>query len=306
MASNRSNINICIVSDGTDSLIQSREVAARLSPEGNITKIYKDETLTDNFPDLAIGVGFNVTEALVSIKQNSKGKTKIAVILDPLKSYEDFDFIILPAYEPYKIKGDNVIRTTGLINFVNDNYLAAQKFDLENHPKFKFLRDMNLKPPFVTVVIGGRHTGGNIDEFDVENIAGKINEIVSINGGTALITTSKRSETLVPEVLRRELKVPYFLYDYKTRNTENPYGVFLALANEILVTGESVRMLSETCSTGKPVRIYCPRAYGFQYKPLIDELISQGNAFDFSGHTPNVINKLDEAGRVAAIIRNKL
>ncbi len=300
------SLKICIVSDGTDTIMQSREVAARLSPEGNITKIYKDETITENFPDLAIGVGFNVTDALVSIKNNSKGKTKIAVMLDPLKNYEDFDFIILPAYEPYKIKTNNVIRTTGLINFVNQNYIEAQKYEYQNHPKYKFLRNINtLKPPFLSVIIGGRHTGGTIDEYDTENIATRINEIVSASGGSALITTSRRSEVHVPEILRQELKVPYFLYDYKTRNTENPYGVFLALADEIIVTGESVRMLSETCSVGKPVRIYCPRAYGFQYKPLIDDLLKGGHASDFIGPLTGT-KKLDEAGRVADIIRKGL
>jgi mitochondrial fission protein ELM1 len=297
---------IFVVSDGTDSITQSYQLALRLTSPENITKIYKDDTTSSPYLELAIGVGFNVTEQLVNIKQQSGGKTKIAIILDPLAHYDKFDFIILPSYEPYKVTG-NVLRTTGLINFVNDEYLAAQKAEFQTHPKYEFLRKANLKPPFLTVVIGGRHTGGNIDVEDTKIIADKINQLVSSSNGTALITTSKRTELAVSETLKQNLKVPYFLYDYKLRETENPYGVFLALADEIIVTGESVRMMSECCSTGKPVRIYRPRKYGFQYAPLGDEFINAGHAFEFNSAPPLPrAQKLDEAVRIAAIISKSL
>jgi mitochondrial fission protein ELM1 len=335
--------SICIVSDGTDSLTQSRELALRLTTPDHITKIYKDEgfdnisplisvssraeprdltykldsstsfprkrvhsTQNDKFvlPRLAIGVGFNVTETLVKLKQQSGGKTKIAIILDPLSHYEQFDFIILPSYEPYKITGSNVIRTTGLINFVNTKYLNLQKMEYDTHEKYKFLRVKKLKPPFLTVTIGGRHTGGNISAEDTKILAKKINELVLASGGTALITTSHRTEPVVSEVLEDNLDIPYFLYDYKKRESENPYGVFLALASEIIVTGESVRMMSEACSSGKAVRIYRPLEYGFQYKPLIDELIKDSYALEFNSPPPVHLTKLDEAGRVAQIIKD--
>ena len=300
---NPDGLNICIVSDGTDTIKQSRELALRLTSAKNITKIYKDEGFNlETYPNLAIGVGFNVTETLVKLKEQSNGKTKIAIILDPLSQYDKFDFIILPSYEPYKIQGQNVIRTTGLINFVNKNYINLQKAEYEAHEKYKFLRNKRLKPPYLTVIIGGRHTGGNISEDDAKELAKHINKIVSKNKGTALITTSHRTELVVSEVLESNLDVPYFLYDYKLRQSENPYGVFLALADEIIVTGESVRMMSEACSTGKPVRIYRPREYGFQYKPLIDELITINAATEIDSKNQNA-TRLDEARRVAEIIK---
>jgi mitochondrial fission protein ELM1 len=261
--------------------VQSKELAKNISPTGNITQIYKDETLQKDFPDLAIGVGFNVADSLISIKKNSNNKTKIAIILDPLKNYKDFDFIILPSYEPYKIKSDNILRTFGLINFVNKNYLKGKIFELENHPKYEFFKLLEAKSPYLAVVLGGYHTGGNITIKDAEKITNKINQIINEKGGTALITTSRRTEIQVTEFLKENLNVPFFLYDYKSRNTENPYGIFLALADEIMVTGDSVRMMSECCSAGKKVRIYVPDNLGFQYKPLIQELIENKFAKEF-------------------------
>ncbi len=300
-------INILLVSDGTNTITQSRELALRLTKAANISVINRDDvteaTLTQ-FPDLAIGVGFNVTEALVKIKGLSCNKTKIAIILDPLTYYEKFDFIILPSYEPYKVTG-NIIRTTGLINFVNRPYMNLQKMAYDTNDKYRFLRRRKLKYPFLTTIIGGRHTGGNIDIEDTKIITKEINRIVLKTGGSALITTSPRTEPHVSETLEQNLDVPYFIYDYKLRETENPYGIFLALADRIIVTGESVRMMSESCSTGKPVNIYRPRQYGFQYEPLVNEMINGGYAAELGDDTPHP-NKLDEAGRVAEIIKRSL
>jgi mitochondrial fission protein ELM1 len=300
-------LKVCLVSDGTDSIAQSREVALRLAGLDNITRLYKDDAPepAPHQPDLAIGVGFNVTDTLVKMKESSGGKTKIAVILDPLAHYEKFDFIILPSYEPYKVPG-NILWTKGLINFVNRDYLALKKAEFEAHEKYRFLRDKKLQGPYLLAIIGGRHTGGNIDEEDATTLAEKINSIIAAKGGTALISTSRRTELKVSEVLRNKLKVPYFLYDYKLREIENPYGVFLAMANEIIVTGESVRMMSECCSSGAKVRIYRPRQYGFQYKPLIDEFISNKHAVEFDFDEAFTPAPLDEAARVATIIKNSL
>jgi mitochondrial fission protein ELM1 len=305
-------MKIWIVSDGTDSIVQSYELAKNLASADNIYKIYKDEfnpnldELGGNYPDLAIGVGFNVADILVNIKEKSLGKTKIAIILDPLKYYEKFDFIILPSYEPYKVQG-NVIWTVGLLNFVNEKFISENLLEYKNFEKYKFLRDKNLKSPFLTAIIGGRHTGGNVDDKDAEIIANKINELVLVSGGTALISTSRRTEVSTTETLKNKIKVPAIFYDYKSRQFENPYGVFLALADEIMVTGESVRMMSECCSTGKKVRIYRPQNYGFQYDSLINEFINNGYALEFGDENFNTkTKKLDEASRVAGLILEKL
>ncbi len=295
--------NIWVISDGTDSITQSMQLALNLTSATNIRKIYKDDGhIQAPYPDLAIGVGFNVTDTLLDIKAKSGGVSKIAIILDPLKEYEKFDFIILPNYEPYKITGSNVIRTTGLMNFVNAQYQVQMLDEYNNAEKFRYLRELKLQPPFLTVVIGGHHTGGNISADDALKITDKINHIIRKNGGTALITTSRRTEVQVPEIIKQNITVPHFIYDYKKREYENPYGVFLSLAHEIIVTGESVRMMSECCSTNKKIRIFRPEKYGFQYAPLIDELIAKGHAVEFDNDAEFTPNHLNEARSIADII----
>lgn len=304
--SKKSPLKVLIVSDGTDTIVQSRELTKNITNKKYIFEFNRLEAnSTKIIHDLAIGVGYNVTDTLLGIKERSNGKTKIAIILDPLKNYADFDFIILPSYEPYNINTSNIIKSTGLINFVNERYL--KNYARKNKKKFAFIEKLNLPKPYVSVIIGGKHTGGNISEEDIKVIMDRVNEIVLQKGGSALISTSRRTEKICSEAIRKNIKAPYFLYDYSVRDNENPYSYFLAISDEIIVTGESVRMMSEACSSGKNVRIYKPIQYGFQYKSLIDELINNNNAVDLMDKNFDTKNfktsALDEAKRIGNLLQ---
>ena len=61
------------------------------------------------------------------------------------------------------------------------------------------------------------------------------------------------------------------------RDGENPYAGFLAWADRIVVTPDSVNMLSEACATGKPVCTFAPQ-------PIAGKLAAFHRALRGSGH----------------------
>src|SRR5690606_28139930 len=72
-------------------------------------------------------------------------------------------------------------------------------------------------------------------------------------GGALLITPSRRTRTDTLEVLARGVAgTPHFLWD---GGGDNPYFAFLSLADAIVVTEDSVNMVTEAAGTGKPVYI---------------------------------------------------
>jgi len=295
---------IWVVTDGTEAVVQAMELAKRITDEKNIVQFDRmaAHSHSKGYPDFAIGARMGVADTLLGIKARSGGKTAIVQILDPQKNHKDFDYIILPSYEPYKVDG-RVISTIGLINYINDKVLEKAKQDLEKSKAFEYLRKKNLKAPFIAVMIGGKHVGGNVEEQDGRKLAEKLNYIIGRKGGTALISTSKRTEFTALRGFREVIKVPHFIYDYKIREYDNPYDIFLHLAEEVIVTGDSVRMMSEACSAGKKVRIFRPQELGFQYVPLLEELIRGGYAIDFeTPETEYGCDRLDEAGRIASMI----
>ncbi len=297
---------IWLVSDGSDTLVQSRELAQNLGNQKYISEFNKLSANSQfSYPDYAIGVGYKIADDLISIKERSKNKTKIITILDPLKDYEKFDFIILPSYEPYNIKAENIIYSRGLINYVNKSFLKREA----NNKKYDFIKKLNLAKPFTTLIIGGKHTGGNIDEEDAFYLAKRLNKIIAKKDGTLLISSSRRTEDLTIKTLIKNLNIPFYFYNYNLRQIENPYNYFLAISDEIIVTGDSVRMMSEAVSSGKNVRIYSPKKLGFQYYPLINEFLENNNAVNLEDEFfDNNLYKtlpINEAERIAKLILNK-
>jgi len=68
-----------------------------------------------------------------------------------------------------------------------------------------------------------------------------------------LITPSRRTDAEAIRVLEAAIAtVPYFLWDGAG---ENPYFGLLGLADYIVVTSDSVNMVSEGAATGKPVYV---------------------------------------------------
>src|SRR3546814_9290061 len=66
-------------------------------------------------------------------------------------------------------------------------------------------------------------------------------------------TPSRRTGRRNEEILRRgRAGLPAEIWD---GDGENPYFGILALADHVVVTGDSVNMVSEAASTGKPVHV---------------------------------------------------
>jgi mitochondrial fission protein ELM1 len=61
---------------------------------------------------------------------------------------------------------------------------------------------------------------------------------------------------VVADVLESALTVPVILHRYRRDDPDNPYFGVLSLADALVVTSDSVAMLSEAAATGRPVYIF--------------------------------------------------
>src|SRR5207248_760731 len=84
-------------------------------------------------------------------------------------------------------------------------------------------------------------------------IADAIAAIVRSTGGSAVVTPSRRTGEAGLALLRGRLAgLPCAIWD---GTGDNPYYAYLAIADALLVTADSVSMVSEAAATGKPVHI---------------------------------------------------
>lgn len=266
---------ITVIHDNSYRAVQAIEVARRLEKIPSTKRIL-------------ITCGLEVVDKAIAAKQ--PGDILIS-ILDPQKNHEAFDLIFVPRHDPHP-NLPNIKTTLGIINHINPDLLASQ-------PQLEFQAKAGRE--VIAVLIGGRHIGGNFSSNDAAKLANIINKADC----TALVTTSKRTEEKAVKTLKAELWKTALFFDYnKDGLAANPYLQILAGADKIITTADSVRMCSESCSSGKPVFIFTPEKLHFSYAALRDSLYKADAAFDVGQlNSAKKTKTLDEAGRVAELIR---
>jgi len=114
----------------------------------------------------------------------------------------------------------------------------------------------HLPKPFVAVIIGGNSGPYSFDLRAAERLAKQASALAERLGGSLLVTTSARTAPESAAAFCRHVTAPSYVYEWKQGDPDNPYFAFLGLADEVVVTGDSMSMLAEACATRKPVHIF--------------------------------------------------
>ncbi|MBE9552719.1 MAG: mitochondrial fission ELM1 family protein, partial [Proteobacteria bacterium] len=139
-----------------------------------------------------------------------------------------------------------------------------------------------------------------------ERLADGLARICEESGCGLLITASRRTGPENEALLRERLKgLPAEIWDGAG---DNPYFAFLGLADSIIVTSDSVNMVSEACYTGKPVHVFrLPGGGGTKFDRFHESLVETGITRPFEGQLENwQYDPLDERTALAAEILGKL
>ena len=202
------------------------------------------DRLTPPWPDIVIAAGRQTVAPALAIKSASYGRAFCVQIQDPVSRRDRFDVVAAPRHD--RISGDNIVETAGALTAITQAALdaAADRFA----DTFA-----NLPKPLVAVLIGGSNGRYRMTEQTTIRLAGGLNRLSREHGVGLAITASRRTGERNKARLCSEL-------DDQSRwfwdgQGENPYLGLLALAEAIVVTADSVSMVSESCSTGKPVYV---------------------------------------------------
>jgi mitochondrial fission protein ELM1 len=199
--------------------------------------------LTPPWPDAVIGCGRNAVRPALAIKRASGGRTVAAHIQDPRFGRGHFDLMIVPQHD--RLRGPRVLVTQGAVHRVTPLRLAAE---IRRFPALA-----TLPRPIVGVLVGGANDAYRLDTEKLGEIAGRIACAVGRCGGSIVATPSRRTGPDGVRLLRERLaEVPGHVWD---GSGENPYFAYLAVADALIVTCDSVSMVSEAAATGKPVHI---------------------------------------------------
>ena len=245
------------------------------------------------WPAVAIATGRRLAPALRYIKRMSPS-TFAVQIMSPMMDTKYFDAVLLPSHD--KREGENIYVTLGAPNRVTQAKIAEQAA--------KWRLKLNLHAPVTALLLGGGTDEGEMQVSDAEALW---RELGPLRQGSLLVTTSRRTPPLVQAFFKETIKPPHLFFRYG--DAENPYLAFLGMADRIVVTADSVSMLSEACMTGKPVYSFLPgAAMKPKHLPFLAELEATGHLRPLAQFDQDWVGgrPLDEAGRMAVILREKL
>jgi mitochondrial fission protein ELM1 len=196
------------------------------------------------WPDLLIAVGRHTMAVSRGVRRWSKGKTFVVQVQNPRWPSDQFDAVIPPRHD--KLKGRNVIPVTGSVHRVTPEKIEAE------YALFRDLIDP-LPHPRVAILIGGTSKAFDLSEERATRLVAEIALAVETEGGSILLTFSRRTPEPARAAMTAKLKrLPGLIWDDQP---PNPYFAFLGAADYILATEDSTNMATEAASTGKPVFI---------------------------------------------------
>lgn len=244
-------------------------------------------------PDLVISCGRRSVPAALALR---KAGALAVHVQNPSANLEAFDLVVPPRHDG--LSGPNVMPTKAAIHRVTPARLRAAaaewQANFEGRPR-----------PWVAVLVGGKSGAFAFGEADAQALAARLRELAA-TGASLLVTTSRRTGADNTRLLKEALPDAYFWTG--DADGPNPYFGLLSLADHIVATCDSASMVSEACSTGKPVHVIELPGGNKRFRAFLDGLYQDGFARRFEGaplaewhYTPP-----DDTAEVAARVRAML
>ncbi len=245
-------------------------------------------------PHIAIGCGRQA--ALATRLMRAHGSMAVQ-ILDPRIDPAHWDVVIAPEHDD--VRGDNVISLLGSLHPVDDVWLK--------HAREQFAAFARLPRPRIAVLLGGSSRHARFDRSAFEVLAAKLEAVLAREGGSVLVSTSRRTPQDLRDALRhRYVETPHVLW-LGAEDGDNPYAGMLGWADRIVCSPDSVNMISEACATYVPVFVFDPARVRGRPRRFLDSLLIRGRirAMD-STLAPFDVQPLRETARIADELRQRL
>ncbi|HKB21624.1 MAG TPA: mitochondrial fission ELM1 family protein [Methyloceanibacter sp.] len=207
-----------------------------------------------------------------------------------------FDLVAAPVRD--NVEGTNVVTTFGAVHSVTKARLAeaAKRFAPHAEP---------LPHPRIAILLGGESAAFSFPPEIAATLGTELAALVRGAGGSLLATPSRRTRADSLAALSAAIKgVPHIVWD---GSGDNPYFAFLALADAIVATEDSVNMVTEAAGTGKPVYIQALKGRSRQLARFHALMQERGATRPFEGRLETwTYAPINDTELVASAIRRAL
>jgi len=227
------------------------------------------DAIAEPLPRLIIGCGGAGSRVAASLRRPG---VKVVTIQHPRMKLNKFDLVFAGRHDG--ISGPNVVITRTALHRVTPERLAGEAAIWA--PVFE-----TQKRPLVAVLLGGSNGRYKFGDAAGRTFATALAAMVRRDNVGLAITPSRRTD---PQVVRivREMLEPLGAWVWDGQG-ENPYFGMLGLADAIIVSADSVSMVSEAVATAKPVFLLRLEGKSTRIGAFMDMLAADGRVRDFDG-----------------------
>jgi mitochondrial fission protein ELM1 len=158
----------------------------------------------------------------------------------------------------------------------------------------------------VGVLLGGPRTGIRINEDYAQQLADRLLARQHKEGGSVMVLASRRTPAAVIAVFRRRMHgIPGLIWASPSDGS-NPYPGVLGWADRLVVTPDSVNMLSEACAVGCTVQTWAPARLPSKIAYFHQSLRDAGLLHDLDNEPALPQPPLRETEAIAEALRQRI
>ncbi|KAK4482725.1 hypothetical protein RD792_009892 [Penstemon davidsonii] len=260
----------------------------------NIVRMAKG-TFEKDGPVLVVASGRDTISIASSIKRLASDNVFVVQIQHPRSHLDRFDLVITPQHDYYPLTprakeqvprflqkwitpkeppDRHVVLTVGALHQVDSTALrsAANAWHDEFAP---------LPKPLLVVNIGGPTRYCRYSTDLAKQLTASLHNVLS-SCGSVRISFSRRTPAKVSRIILKELGNNPKIHIWDGEEP-NPLMGHLAWGDAFIVTADSVSMLSESCSTGKPVYVIGAERCTWKFVEFHKKLRERGLVRPFTG-----------------------
>lgn len=229
--------------------------------------------LRASYADVVISCGSSV--AALNLYAKRMNLARSVVVMKPPFRLGGYDSVIAPRHDGLRPSA-RVHVTAGALSPIDENALSVEGARLAGE------LGLNGRAPTIGLLIGGDTDRLSFEPALLEEAIRQIRGAAETSGARVLATTSRRTpgwaDTLLKNASADRERFPLVVIANEA-NRPGVVGGILGLADVLVVSGESVSMVSESVATGKPVVVFWPssaRPVKAKYRQFLDTLESEG------------------------------
>tara|TARA_B100001123_G_scaffold77509_1_gene87730 strand:- start:10003 stop:10953 length:951 start_codon:yes stop_codon:yes gene_type:complete len=244
--------------------------------------------LREGTPDLVVATGRRLRNALLAIKRRHPSCQTVHCFGNPAPG---ITVSLRPDHDDTLIGDISPLRFRGALHRLSTASLEAAL------PHFEQTYD-TLPAPRIGVLLGGHSRRRQCQPSDIHHIL-DLAELLHGGKGSLIIAPSRRTPKHADRWAAERITCPYAFWDGEG---ENPYLAMLAGCDALVVSGDSISMMSEACFTGKPVFIDTRFSTSTpKHRRVAAQLIADGYAAPLTGDSLldfHPTGRLDEMQRL--------